>query len=127
MSPGYRYTSGRLDVNSLVPPRTISSQPFALLAFSAHQEESLRANIIRIFAEAPQYRAKDLAYTLVARKSRFLQQAFAVLPLPSGAETLPAIFDMDVVTWGKAQVYLRAMLVTFSLVRARNGQVWLPG
>jgi len=86
----------------MVPSQTISSQPFALLAFSAHEEESLRANITRTFAEAPQYRAKDLAYTLAARKSRFLQRAFAVLPIPSGAETLPAIFDMDAVTFAKS-------------------------
>lgn len=100
--PEYGCTSSRLTIVPPAPPQCTPSMPFILLPFSAHDESSLRLNIAAIFAVASRYRAKDLAFTLGVRKSCFLQRTFAVVPLSSKTDILPAIPSLDEVTFSKS-------------------------
>lgn len=49
-----------------------------LLAFSAHNESTLRSNIAAIRAKCENYNLIDLAYTLGVRRSRFSSRSFIV-------------------------------------------------
>lgn len=50
-----------------------------LLAFSAHNEKTLRANIAALARPAAKWATKDVAYTLNCRRSRFASRTFAVV------------------------------------------------
>lgn len=49
-----------------------------LLPFSAHDDTSLRRNIVAASEAAPKYSARDLAYTLAARRSQFSHRGFFI-------------------------------------------------
>ncbi|CAK1361377.1 Lovastatin diketide synthase LovF [Cercospora beticola] len=59
-----------------------------LLPFSAHDLDTLRANIAATRDVADQYDTEDLAYTLAARRSRFSHRGYAVVNKTSTAHDL---------------------------------------
>ncbi|KAF2137744.1 uncharacterized protein K452DRAFT_321598 [Aplosporella prunicola CBS 121167] len=73
------------------------SRPF-LVGFSAHDRPTLERNIAAHAAVAPDFYLPDLAYTLLARRSRFSSRAFTIASEKHGA----ADFDLSAFTFGSA-------------------------
>ncbi|KAF2846077.1 putative polyketide synthase [Plenodomus tracheiphilus IPT5] len=76
---------------------TARSRPF-LVGFSAHDRPTLERNITAHAAVAEEFYLADLAYTLLARRSRFSTRAFTVASEPHVA----ADFDLSAFTIGNA-------------------------
>jgi acyl transferase domain-containing protein len=74
-----------------------ASRPF-LVGFSAHDRPTLERNIAAHAAVAEEFYLADLAYTLLARRSRFSTRAFTVASEPHVA----ADFDLSAFTIGNA-------------------------
>ena len=89
-------------LGSLDHPRYRSSavRRLVLLPFSACNEASLTSNIAEIVHAAPFYEIGDIAYTLAARRSHFMQRAFAIEKVKSKSCTP----QLDLVTYGRCSL-----------------------
>lgn len=77
-----QYSHGR--PRHLAPYNNSVARPF-LIAFSAHDRPTLERNIAAHGGVADRFYLADLAYTLLARRSRFAHRAFSVVSESAGS------------------------------------------
>ncbi|KAL8758325.1 MAG: hypothetical protein Q9199_001581 [Rusavskia elegans] len=78
----------KLENNVLPETQIRHTRNLVLLPFSAHDEYSLKANIVAIRSVIGKLELSDLAYTLSSRRSRFFQRSYAIAGREDTGSTL---------------------------------------
>jgi acyl transferase domain-containing protein/NADPH:quinone reductase-like Zn-dependent oxidoreductase/SAM-dependent methyltransferase/acyl carrier protein len=76
-----------IDAPSMIRKADAGTHQYVLLPFSAHHKESLKANIKALSPVINQHSLADIAYTLSAKRSRYIQRAFCIVDKNENIET----------------------------------------
>ena len=68
-----------IDAPNMIRKADASTHQLVVLPFSAHNQASLKANINALSRVIQRHSLADVAYTLTAKRSRFIQRAFCIV------------------------------------------------